>query len=250
MKRVLPFLRGLYVWPLCYLGALFWAFLAMVTLPISPSGRMYMKVARMWAGWTLFFSRGRLKVTGGSRVDWSKPVIVVSNHVSTLDIPILFKAIPTDIRFMAKHVLARVPVFGWSMWAAGFIFVNRSNAEKSRQSIDAAADSVKKGKSVLIFPEGTRSDDGQLLPFKKGGFVLAVKTGVQVVPVYIHNSWSLLAKGDYIPAPATVEVRIGDAIDAGAFTMETRQELLERVRGDIEGLKASEFGDERLQATG
>lgn len=177
-----------------------------------------------------------MSVKAYGKYDLEKPFILMSNHVSNMDIPTLFHAFPVEFRFLTKHTLKYVPFFGWAMMAANFIFVDRSNPEKARQSIDAAAAAIAGGRSIAVFPEGTRSPDGHLLPFKKGGFVLAVKTGVQVIPVYLKGAYEAMPKDTFETKAAHVEVRVGEAIDSREYTLDTKDALMDRVRTDIERL--------------
>jgi 1-acyl-sn-glycerol-3-phosphate acyltransferase len=208
----------------------------MVTVLLTPWKSSWPKIARLWSRHVLRVSDVKVSMKSYGNFDLDKPFILMSNHVSNMDIPTLFQAFPVEFRFLTKHTLKYVPFFGWAMMAAKFIFVDRSNPEKARQSIDAAAAAISGGRSIAVFPEGTRSPDGNLLPFKKGGFVLAVKTGVQVIPVYLKGAYEAMPKDTYETKAAHVEVRVGDAIDAREYTLDTKDELMARVRADIERL--------------
>ena len=116
------------------------------------------------------------------------------------------------------------------------MFVNRSNPEKSRKSIDAAAEAVRRGRTLLIFPEGTRSEDGNLRAFKKGGFVLAAKTGVPLVPVYIDGANGVMEKGAVVPQSGEIVVRVGSPIDSSRYSVETKEELMTDVFDAISSL--------------
>ena len=207
-----------------------------LSLLLSPSGKHFPRIARLWSRHVLRVSGVdvSLKVLGD--IDIEKPFILMSNHVSNMDIPTVFHAFPVEIRFLTKHTLKYVPFFGWALIAAGFIFVDRSNPEKARKSIEDAAEAVRGGRNIVVFPEGTRSPDGELLPFKKGGFVLAVKTGVQVIPVYLKGAYEAMPKGTFETRSSRVEVRVGSAIDSSEYTLDTKDELMARVRAEIEQL--------------
>jgi 1-acyl-sn-glycerol-3-phosphate acyltransferase len=126
-----------------------------------------------------------------------RPVIFIANHASHFDPPLLISTLPSHPVFIAKRELKRVPFLGWVIWLAGFIFIDRGNRLQAQASLEAAAKRIHDGQSVVMFPEGTRSPDGSLLPFKVGSFKLAVEAGVPLVPVAIQGGRDILPKGDW-----------------------------------------------------
>jgi 1-acyl-sn-glycerol-3-phosphate acyltransferase len=191
-------------------------------------------VARNWWSPLLAAAGGaRLVVTGQENVDPKRPTIYVSNHQSTLDIPLHFISVPVNFRFVAKHQLKYVPLIGWYLWLAGHVFVNRGHREKAIGSLDAAARKIRSGTSVFLYPEGTRSDDGRVLPFKKGPFALALKARVPVVPITIEGSGTVMPKNSWNIQPGTVWVKIGKPIDTTAFAENDREGLARAVRDVI-----------------
>jgi 1-acyl-sn-glycerol-3-phosphate acyltransferase len=140
------------------------------------------------------------------------------------------------LRFIAKKQLGQIPLFGWAMRAGRFIFIDRQNAAAARRSIDEAAARIRKGTSVVIFPEGTRSRDGKLLPFKKGGFHLAVNSGAQIVPVAIRGSREIMPRGSLLTRPGVVEFEIGAPIPTEGLGPEDREGLRQKVRGVVAGM--------------
>ncbi len=142
-------------------------------------------VRRVWAPFILFIVGIDLQVKGIENIDHTKNYIIMSNHTSYLDVPILLCAYPKNIYFIAKRELLRIPFFGWMMWLLGMIFIDRSNPKRSIRSMKIAANKLKEGKNVLVFPEGTFDDEGKLLPFKKGTFHIAVKSKMTILPVAI-----------------------------------------------------------------
>ncbi len=143
----------------------------------------------------LWFSGAELRVTGLPETGWDRPAIYVMNHQSSLDIPAAFAVLPVDLRFIAKHTLRKVPFLGWYMSWTGMVFVDRSNSTQAVGSLNAAAERVRGGISLLAYPEGTRSRDGRILPFKKGPFVLALQAGVPIVPFAIQGSLRVMPSG-------------------------------------------------------
>jgi 1-acyl-sn-glycerol-3-phosphate acyltransferase len=170
----------------------------------------------------------RVRVEGTANLP-SSACIFASNHASNLDGVILMPAVPRRISLFAKRELFRVPVFGASMRAAGFVAVDRTG-KKAASGIAAAVRSLRGGLSLLIFPEGTRSTDGRLRPFKKGAFAMAIESGVAVAPVAIVGTHLLLPRGAWIIRSGEVVVRFRPAVETSAYTMKQREELCARVR--------------------
>ena len=197
------------------------------------SGNTVWVVRNWWSPLLAAAGGARLVVTGQENVDPQRPTIYVSNHQSTLDIPLHFISVPVNFRFVAKHQLKYVPVIGWYLWLAGHVFINRGHREKAITSLDAAARKVRAGTSVFLYPEGTRSDDGRVLPFKKGPFALALKARVPVVPITIEGSGTVMPKNSWNIRPGTVFVKIGKPIDTTAFAENDREGLARTVRDVI-----------------
>jgi 1-acyl-sn-glycerol-3-phosphate acyltransferase len=151
------------------------------------SGRTYSLHARLWARIALFLSHTPVELRGAEHLP-DGPFILMSNHQSSFDIFSLIAAVPRRIYWIAKKELFDIPVFGPSMRRGGYIPLDRSDGRKALKSMENAAAIIRQGSSVVMFPEGTRSVDGQLLPFKRGGFMLAVRAGVPVIPVTINGS--------------------------------------------------------------
>lgn len=191
----------------------------------------------MWARIWLALDGVRLRVEGLDKLDRTKRYVFVSNHQSAIDIPILYTALPFEIAFIAKKELFLIPFFGWGVASVGHIYIDRGNARKAHKSIMQAADSLRrKGLSLVIFPEGTRSPDGTVRTFKTGSFRLAIETGVDLVPVTIDGSCRVRPKGSLVPGPGDVVVRIGDPIPVQGYTKADKHELAERVRGVVVGM--------------
>lgn len=160
---------------------------AIVWTLLDKSGRAYAFHARLWARAALAMAGVRVTVQGAEHLPGG-PVIFMSNHQSNFDILALVAAMPRRIYWIAKKELFDIPVFGPSMRRGGYIPLDRSDGRKALKSMDNAAVIIREGKSVVMFPEGTRSKDRRLLPFKRGGFLLALRAGVPVMPVTINGS--------------------------------------------------------------
>ena len=191
------------------------------------------KVARLWARILLFLCNTKVKVIGEENLLPWKPQILMANHQSDFDILISLAFIPVQFRWIAKKELFAIPVFGAAMRSAGYIEIDRSNHEKAIRSIDEAALSIRRGKSIMSFPEGTRSRDGEIKAFKQGTFHLAIKSGVPIVPVSIIGSGRIMPKRSLRIKPGQIKIVIGKPIEVVHFNMERRQELIEKVRNEI-----------------
>lgn len=188
---------------------------------------------RLWAPVFFWVGGSRLVVEGAEHVEPSRPTIYLSNHQSTADIPTLFLAIPVNVRFVVKQQLVWVPILGWFILAGGHVLIDRRNRDRAIASLETAAARIRGGLSIIIYPEGTRSDDGSVLPFKKGPFVLAQKAGVAVCPVTIEGSGRAMPKNSWRITPGTIRVKIGAPIDAAGFADHERERLLREVRDRI-----------------
>jgi 1-acyl-sn-glycerol-3-phosphate acyltransferase len=166
-------------------------------------------------------------------VDWSKPHIFLMNHQSAFDIPVAFAVIPVNIRFIAKHVLKWIPFLGWYMAGTGMIFLNRSNRREAMRSLKLAGERIRAGSNILAFPEGTRSKDGRILPFKKGSFVLAVEAGVPIIPIAVEGTRGMLPKGSIRLRRHSLRVKVGQPISTAGIKGAERETLMNQVRDVI-----------------
>jgi 1-acyl-sn-glycerol-3-phosphate acyltransferase len=205
----------------------------------DPTGDKVLDLARAWSGWVTSFAGVKIVVENRAKLEPTQPYVFMSNHASSLDIWTVFVAVPRRIRLIAKKQLGRIPLLGWVMRAGRFIFIDRGNGVAARRSIEEAGQRIHNGSSVLLFPEGTRTRDGALLPFKKGGFHLAVKAGVPIVPIALRGTRALMPAGSYLCRAGVVTAIIGEPISTQNLTDEERAGLGERVRGIIEGMLAS-----------
>lgn len=190
----------------------------------------------MWAPGMLWASGIRLKIEGKDRFDRNSSYIFASNHLSYLDIPVLFRAIPVNLYFIAKKEVKKIPFIGWYMMATGMIFIDRKNRDKAIQSLERAGNLIKGGKNVLVFPEGTRSKDGEVMALKKGSFMLAAQADINVVPVAIHGTRSVLPPDTFKLKPGVVHVNIGAPVPPHNET-EKMEDFIGQVRTNLIGLK-------------
>ena len=188
------------------------------------------KVAKIWGKILLMISNTKVQVIGKENILRGKPQVFMANHQSDFDILITLAYVPGQFRWIAKKELFAIPVFGRAMKGAGYIEIDRQNHEKALLSLDQAALRIREGKSVMTFPEGTRSRDGEIKAFKQGTFYLAIQSGVPIVPISIIGSGEIMPKGSLKVKPGRIKLVIDKPIDVKGYTLENRQQLIDRVR--------------------
>lgn len=195
------------------------------------SGRLvHFYCAVPWAKAILWICGIKVKVSGLDHVKEGVQNIYMANHQSIFDIFTLLVYLPVDFKFVLKQELMKVPLFGSAMKGAGYISIDRGNPRKAVKSMNEAAEKIKHGASVLIFPEGTRSQDGRLQTFKSGGFHLALKSGADIVPVAIVDSHLIVPKGSLRIKKGTILMNIGRSIPTRDCSKKDMNRLMDRVR--------------------
>jgi 1-acyl-sn-glycerol-3-phosphate acyltransferase len=208
------------------------ALLIILLGPFDRNGKHVQRITSLWTRMILKVAGVVLNVKGLSQIDPKRQYVFMVNHQSNIDIPVLIQSLPAlRLRWIAKKELLWVPFFGWAMWAAKHITVNRTDRFDALGTLKKAKERMKDGVSLAIFPEGTRNGGtGGLLPFKRGGFLLAAKTGTPIVPVTINGSGAILPKGDWRIRGGQIEVVIGAPVSVENYRPGTLRALSTHIR--------------------
>ena len=201
------------------------------------TGGVYDQAAREWSKALLRAAGCPVRLAGFEKVPSDRPVVYVSNHQSWFDILALAGWIPGTLRFVAKKEMASIPLLGRAMKAAGHIYVDRRNRAQALEAYEEVAGWIRDGLSTVVFAEGTRSRTGELQPFKKGPFVLAIAAQVPVVPVYCANTFDILPKASLLIHPRPITLYFDDPIPTAGMTYEDRSELVTRSQAAVERLR-------------
>jgi 1-acyl-sn-glycerol-3-phosphate acyltransferase len=186
--------------------------ISLLLWPFDRTGALQHGCARWWCRMVAVTIGARLRVHGSEHVEPGRSYVYVANHSSLIDTPALFACLPYPFKIMAKRGLFHIPFLGWHLWTSGNFPIDRGDARKTASSLRSVVAGLRAGKSLAVFPEGTRTPDGQLQEFKHGAFKIAVRAGVPVVPVAIRGTFALLPKTTLAPWPGRVDVFIGAPI--------------------------------------
>ncbi|NVM22806.1 MAG: 1-acyl-sn-glycerol-3-phosphate acyltransferase [Desulfobacterales bacterium] len=213
-------------------------FLACVIIFISPfdqKGVLLHHVGKFWSRLHILLSGARVQVNGLEKIQKGQAYVLMSNHQSLFDVWVVIAYLPLQIRWIIKAEIRKMPIFGYALKRMGHIYVEKDWKRKKMDYITTKAlEKIKEGTSIFIFPEGTRSKDGNLLPFKKGGALIAIRTGAPVLPITINGSRFVLPKDTMQLMPGKIQIVIGDAIDVHEYTTEDRTLLTDKVKNSIE----------------
>jgi 1-acyl-sn-glycerol-3-phosphate acyltransferase len=231
----MKWLRGaLFADPAIILATIFFGTISLIVSFFDATGTVQIRVARTWAKFLLAVSGVRVHVEGLEHIDPNGSYVFISNHLSFVDTPVALANIPVQFRFLAKRGLFQIPFLGQHLSRAGHIPVPREDPRAAVKTMQTAAETIKQKKiSLLIFPEGGRSHDGVLRPFKEGGAYIAIRAGVPVVPMAIIGSREVLPYGGGIPQAGTVTLRILEPIETAPCSLKDRGALTERLRNLI-----------------
>jgi 1-acyl-sn-glycerol-3-phosphate acyltransferase len=240
-------LRAAFLWAGIGLATLLFGLPAVVAAFVPPRGDWFLRFARGWARTILFMSGVPLRVSGRERLASlaSGSAVIVANHESLADILVLLASLPIQVRFLAKRRIFSVPVLGWSIRAAGFIPVDRGDHRRGAATFEAAMARLQGGRSVIVFPEETRTRTGELLPFKKGAALLALRSGLPILPVGIAGTRQVLPRDTLLPTAGPAAVVIGEPIPVEGRPVTERAKLTEEAKRAVALLR-----DEAARALG
>jgi 1-acyl-sn-glycerol-3-phosphate acyltransferase len=208
-------------------------------------GGIYDKAPRWWSSAVLWAVGIKVRVHGMENVKSGEPHIFASNHVSWFDVPALAKVLPR-YKFVAKAELFKVPIFGSAMRAAGMVEIQRENRKAAFGAYDVAAERIRSGNSVVVFPEGTRGHAYPLRPFKKGPFVMAIAAGVPIMPVIVHGTIEIMPKGSLRAQPGTIDIHLLQPVSTTGVDYDHREALMQTVRNRMANAMRELYGVEPL----
>lgn len=219
----------------------FWAIIATIVLFIpmttaallSKTGNLAFTLSKLWAYTILMVTNVRPYISGMERIRKGQSYVIISNHQSEFDILALVTTLGIQFRWIIKKELMKAPLFGYALYAARNIFIDRSNTKDAIKSINEGVSRLPKGASVMFFAEGTRSSDGSIQPFKKGGFMIAIERKLPILPVTVNGSRRTLPKKSLVFSPGPIEVIVGEPIETSGYTQDRIQELMDITRTKI-----------------
>jgi 1-acyl-sn-glycerol-3-phosphate acyltransferase len=237
IRNSLSWARSIFVFdPLIYLYTFVLGTLSLLSSLFDRQGRIQHRFARLWSWLILRTILCPVRVSGIDRVDCSRPHVFAANHISALDIPLLYEYLSFHFRIMAKKELFRYPFMGWHLRRSGQIPVDAGSAITSIRSLGRAVQSLKSGMPLVVFPEGGRSPNGQIQPFMSGAFYIAIKAGVDVVPMAIAGTYEALPMNSFHIRPGLLQLVVGDPISTAGYGLRDMDVLAARVQKAIEDL--------------
>jgi 1-acyl-sn-glycerol-3-phosphate acyltransferase len=204
-----------------------------VSALLSSTGNLPFTLSRIWARTVLLATGTRTVIRGREKIRKGQSYIIISNHQSHFDILALVTSLRIQFRWVIKRELLKIPLFGYALYASRNIFIDRSDREQSMKSIHDGMDRLPPGAGVMFFAEGTRSPDGTIQQFKKGGFIIAMERNLPVLPVTVNGSRAVLPKGSIDYHAGRIEVVVGDPIDTGGYTQDGLHKLIDDTRSVI-----------------
>lgn len=203
-----------------------------LTLPVNYKGKVFNFISVIWAKTVLFIGRVKINFEGLENIDLNKSYVFVANHQSSFDIPPFMAMVKQQMKFIAKKELTYIPFFGWCL-AVGYIIVDRRNRASAIRSLHKAAKKIKKGVSVIMFPEGTRTEGGDIQQFKKGAFILAMDLKLDIIPCTIHGGTKVNPRRTLIVNKGTIHIKVDKPIPISEYNTDNKDQLIERVRNTI-----------------
>ncbi len=228
-------IRTIFVWSCIVIATLVLGMFTFITYPIDRTGRAGHVFAKLWGRIALLANRIKVRVEGMEHLNGKGPYLFMSNHQGFYDIFVLLGHLPYQFKWLAKKELFSVPFLGWTMAAVGYISIDRGGTRNTVEAMNEAARKIRDGMSVVIFPEGSRSPDGSIQPFKKGGFTLAIKSKAPIVPIAISGSREIMPKDSLTAAPGEIRILVGNPIETQHYSLKDRESLMKKVRETISG---------------
>ena len=248
LRNALSWVRSIFFFdPLIYLYTVVLGTLSLLSSLFDRRGRVQHGFARLWSWLILHTIGARVVISGMERVDTSRAHVYAVNHISAMDIPVLYTRLPFHFRILAKKELFRYPFMGWHLRRSGQIPIDRDNARASMRSMNVAVQTVRAGMPLVIFPEGGRSPDGKVRPFMSGAFYIAIKAGVEIVPMALVGTYELLPMNSFHIHPRKVELAVGEPISTEGYSLRDVETLAAKVQKAVEDLyyARSEVADPR-----
>lgn len=236
-----PLIRPFYLLSLI-LNTLVLSLTIILLSPLDRTGNLVHYIGKFWSMLNLYLPGAKVTLRGKEKIEKGRAYIIMSNHQSLLDPWVLIAKLPLQLRWIIRAGVKKMPVFGYALERMGHVYVDRRKRKGTAASLEMAVQKLKEGSSVVVFPEGTRSKDGQLLKFQRGGAMIAIKSGAPILPVTINGSRFVLPKGTLALMPSKIEVIVGDAIDPGIFDEAKKDELMAVVKSAIAKNLDLEYG--------
>ncbi|MGA2517877.1 MAG: lysophospholipid acyltransferase family protein [Thermodesulfobacteriota bacterium] len=226
-------IRTIFVWSCIVVATLILGVFTLITYPFDRRGTVGHYYAKLWGKVALLANRVKVKIKGMEHLDGKGPYIFMSNHQGSYDIFALLGHLSYQFKWLAKKELFSIPFFGWAMAAVGYISIDRGGTRDTVEAMNEAAQKIRDGMSVVIFPEGSRSPDGSIQPFKKGGFTLAIKSKVPIVPVAISGSRDIMPKDKLTATSGEIQILVDHPIETESYALKDRELLMKKVRETI-----------------
>jgi 1-acyl-sn-glycerol-3-phosphate acyltransferase len=230
-------LRSLYIWIAIAAATIACGLPAIPMGFVPPRGSWSMRFGRAWSRLILKATGVPVRVLHPERLSGDRSFIIAANHESFYDILVLFRVLPMRIAFLAKRNLFRIPILGWSMAAAGFVPVDRGQRDRGTVTIETALKRLGRGSSLIVFPEETRTRTGELLPFKAGAALLAIRSGLPILPVGIGGTFRIQRRGGFTITPSDVVIAVGEPISVEGRSIQDRNEVTAELRARVEALR-------------
>ena len=247
IRELLSLLRSaLIYWPLTILCTLLLEPVSVAAALLDKSGRVSHRVVAFWSGVLLRLYGMPVTVTGLERLDFRRPCVYAANHLSALDIPVLYCSLPFQFRIIVHRLVFRVPLVGWHLRAARQLMIDPASVVLSRRALREAVNTLKRGLPLVIFPEGERSPTGQMQPFRRGAFYVAVEAQADIVPMAILGTYQAFPIGSAHLRPGPLQLIVGDAIPVAGYTKRDLDALAERTQAAVAELLRSAEPNQQL----